>query len=727
MRTSWWLVLAVVLGSSVALGAKSEAEKAKQKAEKKLEAFTKEYDPSKKLARKGAEIDKDIADLDKEIDALAALDAAGGAELKAKRDTAVAAAKEAVGGAAAGQTAQDLEKKLARVAKDFDPEKKNLLNADPKAVEKAKKEIDELLAKLDGDAKAPWQTKRDALFASIEQGVGDAKVGKLRKNIEAAPPVAPAAGVEAIAPMKPTWCEGVLEFYGKKLDNMTAAIPREFQGRLTEAILFSCLDPDWDVRQQVVAAYRQNLSNALALTAAQNERLMQLGARLIIEQDKEKEQAKQLCDEQLKLAEGTAAERGNRVLERISVGCGQLNFKENQMRLIDIDTPGGLTAQLAMAALIQKALPQTTQESDSGKLIEASDVAVLNTLPLDTATFEKQLEALKLNLQGEARARLAFFSARAKLNDYVTTYKRLAPKVPGLSKMVFDAPAEAAKAYAKQAVTDKPLLDLVLSMEAQPGPIKGCAQKLWPFFVDELKPQLKSKLDEVRLSGLLSWALAECAARDPGAPAMDPVFRYYADRTTAVRGPLTAAYLASVNAYNDGAGGAKNTGFDDTKRGGAPGSAPLGLPRPADNPVGEASLTASIFGSANTMDPERAGGGGVVKAIEKKGESVRIIFRTETFKVPDYTCVETNRIDRINPDGTIVYRRNCTKVGEHEETSTLEPVEIPTFASSGVGPGSYVVLNWMAINSGAPGRAFVLEAYDSKARGKRTSLFGVAP
>ena len=153
----------------------------------------------------------------------------------------------------------------------------------------------------------------------------------------------------------------------------------------------------------------------------------------------------------------------------------------------------------------------------------------------------------------------------------------------------------------------------------------------------------------------------------------------------------------------------------------------MGLPRPGENPVGEALLTASIFGSANTMDPERSGGGGVVKAIEKKGESVRIIFRTETFKVPDYTCVETNKIDRINPDGTIVYRRNCTKVGEHEETSTLEPVEIPTFASSGVGAGSYVVLNWMAINSGAAGRAFVLEAYDSKARGKRTSLFGVAP
>lgn len=52
------------------------------KAQKKLDAFNKEYDPSKRLAHKGPELEKDIAELDKELDALAALDAAGAAELK---------------------------------------------------------------------------------------------------------------------------------------------------------------------------------------------------------------------------------------------------------------------------------------------------------------------------------------------------------------------------------------------------------------------------------------------------------------------------------------------------------------------------------------------------------------------------------------------------------------------------------------------------------------------
>lgn len=728
MRTWSVMLVLVSLGvSTVALGGKSEAEKAKQKAERKLQSFTREYDPAKRLARKGAELEKDIAELDKELDALTTLDAAAGAELKAQRDAAVSAAREAVGTAAAGQTEQDLEKKLARIEQDFDPERKNLLNAEPKAIEKAFKELDELIAKLDGAAKTSWQAKRDAAYGNVATGITAAKVDRLRNGVEAPSAVAPAKGIEAIAPMTPTWCDGVLDFYGDQLRSMTARIPTEWEGKLQESILFSCLDPEWDVRQRVMAAYRQKLSNALGLTAAQNERLLQLGARLIIDDKKEKELVLQLCTQQLKVIEGTASERANRVMERVAVGCGQLNYKENVARLIDLDTPAGLSSQLAMAGLIGQVLSNPMDESDAVRLGAASDVAVLNTLPLDPVAFEKELAALQLNVPGEARARLAYFGARAKLLEYAATFRRLSPKIAGLEKMVFDAPTQAAKNYvAKQAAADKPLLDFVLSMEAQPGPIKGCAQKAWPFFVEALKPQSKAKVEEVRVPGLLAWALAECAARDPSAPAMEPIFTYYAERSTAVRGPLTAAYLASVDAYNDAAGAAKNTGFDETKRGGAPGAAPRSLPQPGDNPIGEAPLTGSLFGHANALDPERVGGSGVVKAVEKKGETVRIVFRTEKFMVPDFKCVETNRIDRIASDGTILYRRNCTKTGEHEESATLEPVEVPSWAAGGVGPGNTVVLYWMAINSGAPGRAFVVEAFDSKARAKRTSLFGVA-
>ncbi|MBM4783284.1 MAG: hypothetical protein GQE15_36875 [Archangiaceae bacterium] len=719
-------VVVSLCAMSVVAAPKTEAEKQRTKAEKKLEAFTKEYDPSKNLARKGPELEKDIADLDKELDALAALDAAGATELKPKRDAAVAAAKEAVGGAAAGKAAEEFEKKLAKVAKDFDPEKKNLANADAKQLEKAKKELDDLLAKLDEGARAAAKTKRDELFATIEKGVGDAQTEKLRKFIEPPKPVAPANGAEAIAPMKPTWCEGVLESFGKSLDSQRPGIPTVWQSQLTEGILFSCLDPDWDVRQQVVAAFRQTMSNQLSLTAAQNERLMFLGSRIVIAgYEKTKTLDKQSCDAFPPLEEGTAAVKANRLLERRVMGCGNAASHEPDVRLLDLDTPGGLTTQLAMAGFIQKLIPSSSAETDDERLRVASDIAVANTVPLDVAAFEKELAGLNFNVVSEAKARLAWLRARAIVAVHLSSYKKLNAKLPGLTKLVIDVPTKAAQEWAtKQAPADKPVLDLVLAMESQTGPMQGCAKKLWPFFVKEMEPQKNAKLSDVRLSGLLAWALAECASRDPDAGGMEPVFSSFAERTTPVRGPFTAAYLAYVDAFNEAGGSQKNAAFDESRRGGRPSGA-ASLPEPLDNPIGEATRTMSMFGTVNSLRPDQAFGTGVVKAVEKKGEAVKLTFRTEKYKVPDLSCVETNKIDRILADGTILYRRDCKIVGEHEETSTIEPVELPGFAAAGVGPGSFVALYFMPINSQGAGKAFLVEAWDSKARGKRTSLFGL--
>jgi hypothetical protein len=292
--------------------------------------------------------------------------------------------------------------------------------------------------------------------------------------------------------------------------------------------------------------------------------------------------------------------------------------------------------------------------------------------------------------------------------------------------VVFDAPSAAARDYVgKQAAADKPLLDLVLAMEAQQGALNGCAQKLWPFLKSEVKPQSKSAVRDLNLSGLLAWALTECARRDEEVPAMEAVFSYWAERTTAVRGPMTAAYLAYVNAYNDAVAGQGKQTFDADKR-----QAPRpsgGVPTPRANPVGEAALSESRFGHLNAWNPDQPSGGGVVKAVERKGANAKVSFRTEKFTVPDYSCVETNKIDHIAQDGTLVYRRNCTKIGEHEETSTLEPVEFPAWAVEGVAPGSYLTPLWASSNGGAAGHAWILEAFDSKARGKRTSVLGVAP
>jgi hypothetical protein len=361
-------------------------------------------------------------------------------------------------------------------------------------------------------------------------------------------------------------------------------------------------------------------------------------------------------------------------------------------------------------------------------------VAVLSQLALDAKAFESQLGGYTLNEFGQAAAIIAFYGQKARLEYTAQAVRDAAKKFPALTKMTFDASTAAAKDYVgRRAAQDKPILDLVLAMEATPGATDGCAKKLWPFLVDELKPQSKAQLNELNISGLLAWALTECARRDAEVPMMEAVFSNWAERSTAVRGPLTAAYLAYVDAYNEASAGqmpapsSGGSGFAKERsreRGAA--AMPTGLPAPRRNPMGEAELTASRFGHENSLNLEQSRGGGVVKGVEKKGDVATISFRTEKYMVPDLECVETNRIDRINPDGTIVYRRNCKKVGEHEEQSTLEPVKLPAWAVGGVSAGNYVELLWGSINGGANGRAWVLQSFDSKARGKRTSLLGIA-
>lgn len=737
----WWVAVGLAAGWTpvvaagsvpsalvgVVAGAKSEAEKARDKAEKKLAAFVKEYDPAHRLANKSAELEKDVAALDKELEALAAVDAAAGAELKAKRDQAVAAAQQAVGSAASDKATGDLDKKLEKLAKDFDGDKKNLANVDAKAVERARKELDALIDKLEGDTKKQYEAKRDELFGKLESGVADAKVKILRNGTEAAPVVAAAPGIEPIAPMKPTWCEGVVESVGKKIDSLRLTPPRDWDGAPARTILFSCLDADWDVRQQVMAQYRQAMSNALGLTAATNERLMKLAGKQFLNDDPNPHVS--LCSKELvPLKEGTALELAGSRLERAALGCSNKGG-EGGPRLIDVDTAAGPPTQLARAGLVRVVLGagEGGPPSDAQTLASASDVAVLSTVAFDDAAFEKELEGMKLSPFGQAQALVGYYGGRRRLADAQRVLREKAKKLPGLSKLVFDAPSAAAKAYvAERAPKDKPLLDLVLAMEAQPGNLKGCGKKVAPFITAELARQGKAKLEEVEFSGLLAWAAAECGRRDPDAPVMEAVFTYYAERSTAVRGPLTAAYLAYVDAYNDVAAGVQQQGFDEGRRtkGGGGDSA---YPQPRRNPIGEAQLSDSIFGHMNSLNPTGPLGSAVVKAVEKKGDFAQITFKTEKFMVPDLSCVETNKIDRIASDGTILYRSLCKKVGEHEESSTPDPVKVPAWAAVGAAPGHALVLYWSPVNSEAAGSGWILEAFDSKARKSRVGLLGLAP
>lgn len=718
------LALSAFLIVPVALATPTEAEKAKKAAEKKLDAFEKAY--GKDLSRKQPErLEKDVEGVDEALAALKAVDPAAAEALQGRRDSLVEAARAGVASAQGEKAEEKLEKKFAKLTADFDPEKKKLINVDKSAIERARRELDALIAPLEGDAKKTWEGKRDALFAKLDTDRGDAALADLRRTIGEPPPAGP------VAPMPPTWCDGVLAsrpklFANFRVGGLQPSNTLTLEG-LDAAVAFSCVDPDFDRRQQWVAAWRSALAVKPGFPAAVSQRLLELGGKLFVANARAAAE-KDLCVAVAPLERGTAEDRATRALVRIGLMCGNRLSDGNGYAMSDLDLPGGIRSQLARAQLVLATLNLDPADgNDSYQLTQASTVGTLRAAaPLDAAAFEKELEGMALSPLGQVRALTTFYSALGRMDAWVAALTKLEAKVPGLKKLAFDAPAAGVVAFDKDLPKTKPLIDLIVAMEAQRTGLGGCAQKLWA----HLPPELKGKKEPVNAlafdgptGSLLVYALTLCGRADPEAPVMETIFRAWADRSDAVRGPLGAAYQAYVAAYNDTVGGKpKGGGFDPDKRGGP--AVQLGLPAPGKPLVTQPGFGGSVHGEANPLNRSLALSGGVVKAVEAKGATVKISFRTETFKVPDYSCVETNKIDRITPEGTIVYRSSCTKIGEHEATSTLEPIEVPAWAAGGVKAGSYLTATQLG-NGQAKGRGWILEAWDSKAQTKRTSLFGV--
>lgn len=720
-----WCAFVVLLASSslVAHAAPpSDAEKAKKTALKKLDSFEKAYDLSKDLSRKNPEkLEKDVAELDEVVAALGALDSAGAKELGARRDELVQKVRAGVSSASAGKADEEFNKRFEKVQDSFDPEKKRLADLDAATIKRARDELDRVIAKIDASARKPYEDKRDALFAKLQTDIQGAQLAKQRAELtKEVPEVKPAPGVEAIAPMAPTWCDGVetglADLYSNyhvrqlQLESDNSGIHQ-----LVAAVQFSCRDPSFELRQKWVAAFRQALSNRVGLSAATNEQLMKIAAKLALSRD-EDAQLKATCAQFEPLASGPVEARYSRALERVGLGCpGRLIDQATGLALNAIDVPNGLSSQLAGAVLANR----LTAEGFSSDDARLTGFAVANAvIGFDSASFERELAAWKLGEVGRINATLKFYQV---MNDM----KALAAAAKTRNAAVLlDAPKKGAQGFSASLGEKKDLIELMLSLEdqARSGPLEGCAEKLYGRLAAVVKDN-KAALDEVRFDGLLAYALTFCARKDPAAPVMESVFGYYAQRSTPVRGPFTAAYLALLEAHNAGAQGSGRAGFDAGKqRGGAPSSATAFSP--GSNPVEPEDI-----GSFNTINPGLMPTG-VVKAVERQGALTKLIFRTEHFMVPVLECVETNKIDRIASDGTILYRSSCRKVGERPAESTNEPITVPTWAAMGVTPGSVLLYASAPVNGdakGQPHRGWVVEAWDSPAKKKRTSLFGLAP
>lgn len=723
-----------------------KVDKAKAQFEKKLTKLRAKYlekiKPSA-LARKTKEkIEKEAKSFDSVVRKLKKVEApdAEVSALESKRDALLKEILEA-------HRVAQIEAAKGRIDKLLSPGNLDrITNGSDRDRERQQADFDKEIAALTS-LKAPAaaieaakKKRRDAIAATREASAAkDQKRVRNRVSKEVRV-VQPELDAPKIKPMAPTWCDGVVEAKGERFwgSFQPEAPPnldeRGFDyGYLERAVLFSCQDPEYDVRQQWVASFRQQLSNQKQLSEAHNLELMKLGPILVKEENWVRDSEKKLCQKYPPLANGTREAKATRSLERIALGCGNRLSSENRHALWDLDIEGGIGSQLALAGFVDYFVPELRGSYDNleeGALGWVTKYVVAAAVPLDAKTFEREIAAMKLSPYGKAQARLTFYGGVGRMKVYKNALMSAAKKTPGIKKMVFDGPAASLKRFKAENARAKKVLAKVLAVEDRMGgqaAINGCGKEFFkefkPYLKKAMKSQRKAAPNEIRFTDmegfLLVYGMTACGRKDEMAPVLDYAFGGFYNNTSPIKGPLTAAYRGMVEGYNDAVGDQKTGGFSSARGGG--GSAPA-LKPPDRNPIEAPELPQSSHGFTGHTDLQFLASA-VVKSVQTKGDSVTAKFGTKSWKEPVLKCNETNKIDRIGSDGKIHYKFKCKKVGEKTVTFTQKPITVPKWASAGLKKGALVKFIRYS-NMVKPERAWLVEVFASKKGKKRTSLLG---
>ena len=122
-----------------------------------------------------------------------------------------------------------------------------------------------------------------------------------------------------------------------------------------------------------------------------------------------------------------------------------------------------------------------------------------------------------------------------------------------------------------------------------------------------------------------------------------------------------------------------------------------------------------------------AEGSGVVKAVKDVGkQKVVATFKSESWMETQFNCVETNKIQKIEKGGSIVYRRKCTPAGKAKRTHAASPMVVYQWAAKGLKPNGFIRA---AVPAGSnhmksERRAYPIEIYKTKQQKQLLNMYG---
>jgi hypothetical protein len=87
------------------------------------------------------------------------------------------------------------------------------------------------------------------------------------------------------------------------------------------------------------------------------------------------------------------------------------------------------------------------------------------------------------------------------------------------------------------------------------------------------------------------------------------------------------------------------------------------------------------------VDNKRA----TVQSVQRSGNTAKLVFVQETHRShTPYDCVETDKVERITPDGRVIYRTNCKWRESTYESPEADPITVPAYEATSIKSGDDV-------------------------------------
>lgn len=507
----------------------------------------------------------------------------------------------------------------------------------------------------------------------------------------------PPPGVETVKPMKPTWCAGYKPRPWLPGNLVYDDVDRlGYSEELLEQIAqLACDRPDEPGRQQWIAFYRQGWLNIVGTSEKEDRAAM--AARMSLRAARDAAAARcapMYADKGLSPADAVFTR-----LRATAVGCygppteitdGNSNAFGLSGASYWLDRAAEPPDELVRLSWVLRCLNPGASNVDPDSIDRALgrwSMCGMDAARLDRKKFDKEVAALGLDPLGQVRAREAFAYTRLLVASYQAALTRLRAKDPAYGR-ILDAAARGFADWVALRREHAAVLDQAFAMEdafrdADPRTIGDCSGSLRKALQDHVAavaPKTKDELVDALNDDVGQPVLKALIACDSmqGRYALSDTEHALLGSGRTRRGPRTAAFWATLDVVSEIA--AEKFRFPVQ-----PGN--FGGPLP-DRGAWMVAAWESTFNQIHWDRDQK----GQVATVKAQGDGVMVTFKTRSWKEPVWKCKETNRVDRITPDGRVEYRQSCVAAGTQVVKETPRPAWIRKDLAAGIKPGVFVTM-----------------------------------